>query len=213
MPEVLTPEQETDEVKIYDDFASFVSDFSKSEEYTSGYSRRMDILKKEHPGVDYDLTERRQRIAGQFWGSDECILALYVFYKDHKLNMEMLPAEARDAIKDYWNFIEFMSRTLARYAINRNDYIDQATNLDRQRDRRHVAASRALVGDTFGELKTDFNDLNAERFYGPVRFGRQVVSLITEDAGIADADPDREQKKMDARMRNELTELNEGARK
>ncbi len=196
------------EPSLYFDAPSLIADFEKSEFYQPALAIRKEIIARNRPGLSEESITNFAMYAVR--GKDEYIDALYEFYgSGHTIpidaeNFARLSEEIQSAMVEYWKYIKYMEGRLGvirgMYQDDQDQLLSQSQTLDRQRDKRHVAAALALLGNGLPKIG-GFDD---EDWPSPdeIRIGRQLISLMTEERGLDAADPRRELKKLTREINN-----------
>jgi hypothetical protein len=186
-------EQQEREIRYYYSGSEYLHAFELSPYFQQAFTERMEYLRQARRDINYDDPEVAADIRESMIGSDEYIRALHSFFwTGDRLPVEgeeflKLPEKFREAIQEYWRFIDFMNRTglkrlLADYERHPEILREETYKLELKRDQRHMLAAQALL---------EKEDLSLEE----VKTGRQIVSLMTEVKGLDRADPNREELK------------------
>lgn len=197
------------EPRWYFDAPSLIEEFEQSTEYHTALRRRIERLKAEHTTLASPALIRQT-----FRGTEGYITALHNFFRnEHKIpsdddGLTHLQPEIQSALREYWNYIDFMNRQLATVRAahydDREQLLARATHLDRQRDKRHVAAALSLLQDGLPKIESEDEEDRSNEWptIEEITIGRQLVSLMTEERGLDRADVQREAKKITKQIYN-----------
>ena len=204
-----SPEKaEQNETKVYESIGAFLSAFEQSEFFREAYEEREAELLEKRPGIQLTpdglvlglrSTQSYSRALIDFFRAGHTIPANLDFYK----------GEAKEALEEYFKNLKSVARQtdlIRATSFDREDEEMKLFTATKTRDRYHVAAALALLGD--GITLENGNHIVCDRMHPEDEnaipldsytiLGRTLVTIIAEENHLDIVDPMRDQKKIEA---------------